>query len=131
MNSDTYSNGSYPSRYKVGERPTSSALLLTLLSHTLPILMIQVGGVPLLLLLQNVLFLVRGRGGSFYSLPGRFPPSLSMETLATALRKRRGYSTSKCTWTGTRLGSAKPRVRSTPGGAPLALPSSGSLTCRL
>jgi hypothetical protein len=33
-NSDTYSNGSYPLRYKVGEGPTSLALLHTSSSHT-------------------------------------------------------------------------------------------------
>jgi hypothetical protein len=50
-----------------------------------------------------------------------------------ALRKHRGYSTSKCTWTGTHLGSAEPRVWPTLGEPPQALPSSswlaGGLWC--
>jgi hypothetical protein len=57
-----------------------------------------------------------GGEASFHSLQGRFPPSLCMEILATALRKRRWYSTSKCTWTGVHLGSADPRW-SLPGSA--------------
>jgi hypothetical protein len=79
---------------------------------TLPILMIQVGGVPLLLLLQ--MCCLEGGGGveaSFYSLQGRFLPSPCMETLATALRKSRGYSSSKCIWTGGHIGSVDPRWR--------------------
>jgi hypothetical protein len=64
---------------------------------------------------------------SFYSLQGRFLPSLRKETLATGIKKSRRHSTSKGTWTGTRLGSAEPGVRPTPGGAPLGAPSSGWL----
>jgi hypothetical protein len=48
MNPDTYSNGSYPSRYKVGERPTIPALLHTSSSHTPYPNVTKGGGVPLL-----------------------------------------------------------------------------------
>jgi hypothetical protein len=65
-----------------------------------------------------------GMEASFYSLQGRFPLFLYLESLATALRKHRGYSMSKCTWMGVHLGSANQRVQPTLGGASPALPSS-------
>jgi hypothetical protein len=70
---------------------------------------------------------MRGVEASFYSHQGRFSPLLRKETLATGIRKSRCYSMSKGTWTGTRLGSAEPRVRPIPGGAPPGAPSFGWL----
>ena len=50
MNSDTYSTDSYPSRYKVEERPTSPAL-----PHTLPFLIYKVRWSPSTSSYPNVL----------------------------------------------------------------------------
>jgi hypothetical protein len=62
---DTYSTGSYLSRYEVGERPTSPALPHTFPSHTTYPNFTKGGGVPLLLLLQNVLCVVRVFSSTF------------------------------------------------------------------
>jgi hypothetical protein len=116
-NPDTYSNGLYLSRYKVRERPTSPALLHTSSSQT-PFHNDTKGRSPSTSSPPKCVVCVKEEGEvSFYSLQGWFPASLCMETLATALRKRRGYSISKCTWTGVHRGSADPGVRPTPGGA--------------
>jgi uncharacterized membrane-anchored protein len=57
---DTYSTGSYLSRYEVGER-----LPHTFPSHTTYPNFTKGGGVPLLLLLQNVLCVVRVFSSTF------------------------------------------------------------------
>jgi hypothetical protein len=66
------------------ERGPQVRLFSTLVPHTLPILMIQVERVPLFLLVHKCVVTNEGEEASFYSLRGRFPPSLYMETLATA-----------------------------------------------
>jgi hypothetical protein len=104
MNPDTYANGSYPSRYKVGEGPTSPALLHTSSSHTPYPNFTKGGGVPLLFLLQNMLCVVR-----VFSFP----------FIAWEVSSRHLY-----VW---KHWPPPLRVQSTPGGASSAPPSSGWL----
>ena len=49
---------------------------------------------------------VEGEGSSFSTLQGRFPGELRIVTSATNLRRIRLGFPPKCTWTGTRAGSA-------------------------
>jgi len=100
------------------ERPTRPALLRSSASHT-PYSNVTSGVLLLLLLLECVWDwkseCLRGMsGGPFYSLKGRFPPSLNMETCSTAFGKIRTNHRPKCTWTGANLGLAELVVRPAP-----------------
>ena len=105
---DTYSSELYPSRYKT-KRGRHVRLFSDPPPHTLPTQMMQVG-VLLLLFFLNVYVngIERGEWRPFYSLKGRFPTSLSMETLITALERIRENHRLRRTWTGASLGSAGP-----------------------
>ena len=65
------------------------------------------------------------REASFIVLIGRFPPSINMETLATALERIRSVFPPKLRLDGAFTGSGDPRGRPTPGGAPRVLPLAG------
>jgi len=64
------------------------------------------------------------REALFILLGGRFPQT----HIWKVIRQSRRYSTSKCTWTGARLGAGDPRGRPPPDGTPPGPPSSGWLT---
>ena len=126
---NTYSSELYPSRYK-SKRDRQVRLFSDPPPRTLPTLMIQVG-VLLLLFFLNVYAnaIERGKWRPFYSLKGRFPPSLSMEMLITALKRIRENHRPRHTWTGASPGSDEPLVRPTPWHR-LSPPSlAGRLTC--
>jgi hypothetical protein len=66
-----------------------------------------------------------GGKASFYSLQGQFPPSLRMETLATAVEEIRMIFPPKIWQPGSHPSSDEPRGQPKPDGAPPGLPSSG------
>ena len=116
------------------ERPTRPALLWSSTSHT-PYSNDTSGVLLLLLLLVyvnekewNGECLERGEWRPFYSLKGRFPPSLNMETLITAFERIRENHRPRHTWTGVSSGSAEPAVRPAPLGRLWPPPLAGWLT---
>jgi hypothetical protein len=132
MNSDTYSNNSYPLRYKVEERPTSPTLPHTS-PHTLPILMIQKWPKvesPFSSFSSNcVVYCERGSPPPYIAWIGWLLASLGMETLATAFGRARESSPPKLDATGTHPGLAEPVVRLIPRGHLSHCLSSVTLSC--
>ena len=102
-------------------------LFSALLPHTLPRLMIQRGGASLLFSFTYEMVCVCERW--------REPPFIVFRVgsrqkhIWKVIRRSRGHATSKCTWTGGRLGSADPGDRSAPPGRLSSLSSLGSLIC--
>ena len=132
MNSRYLLKCSYPLKYKT-KRGRHVRLFSDPPPRTLPTLMIQVEHYYYF---SSMCMRMRGNeicervcGGPIYILKGRFPLFLDMETLLTAFGRIRENHRRKCTWTGTRPGSAEPGVRPPPWHR-LSPPSlAGRLTC--
>ena len=114
-------------RIRRGKRHRQVRLFSELLPHTLPRLMIQRGGASLLFSFTYKMVCVCERW--------REPPVIVFRVgsrqkhIWKVIRRSRGHATSKCIWTGGRLGSADSGGRPAPPGRLSSLSSSGSLIC--